>query len=537
MTDSSVSRSASGIARALLAPYDETGIVDFARALHDRGVALIATSGTAKKLKEAGLPVKEVAEHTGFPEMLGGRVKTLHPKIHGGLLGNRDLPEHVAQMAEHDIEPIDLLCLNLYPFRETIAKPGVTLAEAVEQIDIGGPAMLRAAAKNHAHVVPLIDSADFNEALQRMDDGELTMEFRKKLAAKAYAHTCHYDAAITNYLGGNSEGKWGESITIAAERVQELRYGENPHQTGALYRIPSGRDHSGRDPSGRDSSGRNLASCEQLNGKALSYINMLDAAGAYTTVAEFSDPSAVVVKHANPCGAASNNDLATAFENAWQGDPVSAFGSILAFNREVTAELADAIAAKGFVEVVVAPSYAAEALEILSTKPRWGKNVRLLKSSLPSLDGTEIRSIPGGFLVQDRDAEQTEAADMNIVTERRPSESELADLVFAQRICKHVKSNAIVLVKDCMVVGVGAGQMSRVDASGMAVKKAGDRVNGAVFASDAFLPFNDALEVAVEAGVTAAVQPGGSKNDEKCIAYANEKQLAMAFTGKRHFLH
>jgi phosphoribosylaminoimidazolecarboxamide formyltransferase/IMP cyclohydrolase len=517
MTDTS----ASGVSRALLAPYDKTGIVEFARALNERGVALIATSGTAKKLKEAGLPVKEVAEHTGFPEMLGGRVKTLHPKIHGGLLGNRDLPEHVAQMAEHDIEPIDLLCLNLYPFRETVAKPGVTLAEAVEQIDIGGPAMLRAAAKNHAHVVPLIDSADFDEALQRLDDGELTMEFRKKLAAKAYAHTCHYDAAITNYLGD------GNTITVAAERVQELRYGENPHQTGALYRIPGGSNGAHSD----------LASCEQLNGKALSYINMLDAAGAYTTVAEFSDPSAVVVKHANPCGAASHDDLAIAFENAWQGDPVSAFGSILAFNREVNAALAEAIAAKGFVEVVVAPSYAASALEILSTKPRWGKNVRLLKSPLPALGGTEIRSIPGGFLVQDRDAEQTEAAGMNIVTERKPSESELTDLVFAQRICKHVKSNAIVLVKDRMVVGVGAGQMSRVDASGMAVKKAGDSVKGAVFASDAFLPFNDALEVAVDAGVTAAVQPGGSKNDEKCIAYANEKQLAMAFTGKRHFLH
>ena len=509
------------ISRALLAPYDKTGIVEFARALHERGVALLATSGTARKLKEAGLPVKEVAEHTGHPEMLDGRVKTLHPKIHGGLLARRDLPEHVAQMEEHGIEPIDLLCLNLYPFRETIAKPGVTLAEAVEQIDIGGPAMLRAAAKNHAHVVPLIDSADFEETLKRLDDGELTLEFRKGLAAKAYAHTCHYDAAITNYLAD------GETLTVAAERVQTLRYGENPHQQGALYRIPGEND---------------LASAEQLNGKALSYINMLDAAGAYTTVAEFGGPgdgapSAVVVKHANPCGAASHDDLVTAFLNAWEGDPVSAFGSILAFNREVTPELAGAIAEKGFVEVVVAPGYDARALEILSTKPRWGKNVRLLKSLLPAADGTEIRSIPGGFLVQDRDAEQTEAADMNIVTERKPSESELADLVFAQRICKHVKSNAIVLVKDRMVVGVGAGQMSRVDASGVAVKKAGDRVKGAVFASDAFLPFNDALEVAVDAGVTAAVQPGGSKNDENCIAYANGKNLAMAFTGKRHFLH
>ncbi|MHC4410348.1 MAG: bifunctional phosphoribosylaminoimidazolecarboxamide formyltransferase/IMP cyclohydrolase, partial [Planctomycetota bacterium] len=503
------------VSRALLAPYDKTGIVEFGRALHERGIALLATSGTARKLKEGGLPVTEVSEHTGFPEMLGGRVKTLHPKIHGGLLGRRDLPEHVAQMKEHGIEPIDLLCLNLYPFRETIAKPGVTLPEAVEQIDIGGPAMLRAAAKNHAHVVPLIDSADFAETLQRLDAGELTLDFRKKLAAKAYNHTCLYDSAIANYLGD-------ETLAVAAEKVQELRYGENPHQKGALYRIP-----------GEES----LASCEQLNGKALSYINLLDAAGAYTTVAEFEAPSAVVVKHANPCGAASHDELVTAFENAWEGDPVSAFGSILAFNREVSPELADAIAAKGFVEVVVAPGFSDGALENLRSKPKWGKNVRLLKAPLPAADGVDVRSIPGGFLVQDRDSKRAEASDLNFVTERRPTEAEIADLVFAQRICKHVKSNAIVLVKDRMVVGVGAGQMSRVDAAGMAVKKAGDKVKGAVFASDAFLPFNDALEVTVDAGVTAAVQPGGSKNDENCIAYANGKQLAMAFTGTRHFLH
>jgi phosphoribosylaminoimidazolecarboxamide formyltransferase/IMP cyclohydrolase len=503
------------VSRALLAPYDKTGIVEFGRALHERGIALLATSGTARKLKEGGLPVTEVSEHTGFPEMLGGRVKTLHPKIHGGLLGRRDLPEHVAQMKEHGIEPIDLLCLNLYPFRETIAKPGVTLPEAVEQIDIGGPAMLRAAAKNHAHVVPLIDSADFAETLQRLDAGELTLDFRKKLAAKAYNHTCLYDSAIANYLGD-------ETLAVAAEKVQELRYGENPHQKGALYRIPGEKS---------------LASCEQLNGKALSYINLLDAAGAYTTVAEFEAPSAVVVKHANPCGAASHDELVTAFENAWEGDPVSAFGSILAFNREVSPELADAIAAKGFVEVVVAPGFSDGALENLRSKPKWGKNVRLLKAPLPAADGVDVRSIPGGFLVQDRDSKRAEASDLNFVTARKPTEAEIADLVFAQRICKHVKSNAIVLVKDRMVVGVGAGQMSRVDAAGMAVKKAGDKVKGAVFASDAFLPFNDALEVTVDAGVTAAVQPGGSKNDENCIAYANGKQLAMAFTGTRHFLH
>jgi len=520
------------IKRALLAPYDKTGIEDFARELHERDVALLATSGTARRLRDAGLPVTEVSEHTGFPEMLGGRVKTLHPKIHGGLLGRRDLPDHVAQLKAHGIDPIDLLCLNLYPFRETIAKPDVTLAEAVEQIDIGGPAMLRAAAKNHAFVVALIDSADYAETLARMDKDELTLEFRKKLAAKAYQHTCLYDSAIANYLAGNGlagDGLAGDgdspfppTLMVGAERAQTLRYGENPHQSGVLYRIPG---EGG------------LAACEQLNGKALSYINLLDAAGAYTTVAEFDKPSAVVVKHANPCGAASHENLVTAFERAWEGDPISAFGSILAFNREVSAELADAIAAKGFVEVVVAPSFSEEGIDILRTKPRWGKNVRLLKSELPDAEGMEVRSIPGGFLVQDRDARSTDPTDLKMVSERQPTDQELSDLVFAQRICKHVKSNAIVLAKDSMVVGVGAGQMSRVDAAGMAVKKAGERAKGSVFASDAFLPFNDALQVALDAGATAAIQPGGSKNDDACIAFVDERGVAMAFSGTRHFLH
>ncbi len=514
------------IKRALLAPFDKTGIEDFARALHERGVALLATSGTAKRLRDAGLPVKEVSEHTGFPEMLGGRVKTLHPKIHGGLLGRRDLPDHVAQMQAHGIDPIDLLCLNLYPFRETIAKPDVTLGEAVEQIDIGGPAMLRAAAKNHAHVVPLIDAADYEGTLARMDSDELTPEFRRALAAKAYQHTCLYDSVIANYLADDGDSPFPPTLLVGAERVSTLRYGENPHQQGVLYRT-AGEE--------------GLASCEQISGKALSYINMLDAAGAYTTVAEFTGPSdlssAVVVKHANPCGAASHTDLVTAFENAWEGDPISAFGSILAFNREVTPALAEAIAAKGFVEVVVAPGYDAAAIEIIQTKPRWGKNVRLLKSPLPKPDGMEIRSIPGGYLVQDRDAKATSAEDLKVASSRAPTDAEMRDLVFAQRICKHVKSNAIVLAKDSMVVGVGAGQMSRVDAAGMAVKKAGERTKGAVFASDAFLPFNDALGVALDAGVTAAVQPGGSKNDEKCIEFVNERGVAMTFSGTRHFLH
>jgi len=508
------------ISRALIAPYDKTGIEDFARALHSRGVVLLATSGTARRLKEASLPVTEVAEYTGFPEMLGGRVKTLHPKIHGGILGRRDDPEHVAQMEAHGIPPIDLLCLNLYPFVETIARPGVTLPEAVEQIDIGGPAMLRAAAKNHAHVIPLIDAADYAEFLERMDAGTLDAGYRRGLAAKAFRHTATYDAAIAGYLGDAEP--FPPALVLGAEKVTELRYGENPHQRGALYRTPGAKG---------------LASAEVLNGKALSYINLLDAAGAYTAVAAFGAPAAIVVKHANPCGAAEADAIVDAFERAWEGDPVSAFGSILAFNRAVTPDLAERIAAKGFVEVVVAPEFEADALATLTSKPKWGKNVRLLRCPLPDRGGLEVRTVPGGFLLQERDGKVTEPADLQVVSKRAPTDAEIRDLVFAQRVCKHVKSNAIVLAKDRMAVGVGAGQMSRVDSSRLAVAKAGDRSRGAVFASDAFLPFNDALEIALDAGATAAIQPGGSRNDEECIRCADERGIAMVFTGTRHFLH
>jgi len=516
------------ISRALIAPYDKAGIADFARALHERGTALLATSGTARVLREAGLPVTEVSEHTGHPEILGGRVKTLHPKIHGGLLGKRDDPGHVAEMQACGIEPIDLLCLNLYPFVETISRPGVTLPEAVEQIDIGGPAMLRAAAKNHKDVIPLIDSADYEEFLSRLDSDELDAAYRRGLAAKAYRHTALYDAAITTYLSSDegSDSRFPTFFMLAGDRVRGFRYGENPHQTGFLYRLPEG---SG------------IAAAEFVDeapdAKQPSYLNLFDAWGAYSTVAEFDEPTAVVVKHANPCGAASNDDLATALDRAWEGDPISAFGSILAFNRTVNSALAEGIVKKGFVEVVVAPDYEDDAVQTLRTKPRWGKNVRLIKAALPQGEAVDVRSVDGGFLVQDRDGKRTEASDLEFKTKRSPTDAEVGDIVFAQRICKHVKSNAIVLVKDRMIVGVGAGQMSRVDAAQMAVKKAGDRARGAVFASDAFLPFNDALEVALDAGATAAVQPGGSKNDSKCIEFADERGIAMAFTGTRHFFH
>ncbi|MEE8106432.1 MAG: bifunctional phosphoribosylaminoimidazolecarboxamide formyltransferase/IMP cyclohydrolase [Planctomycetota bacterium] len=518
------------ISRALLAPFDKRGIVEFARALNDGGTQLLATSGTARKLQEAGIPVQEVADYTGFPEMLGGRVKTLHPKIHGGILARRDDPEHRAQMEAHGIGPIDLVCVNLYPFVETIAKPGVTLAEAVEQIDIGGPCMLRAAAKNHAHVVPVIDPGDYAEILERIGAGSLDGEFRGQLAAKAFAHTATYDRAITQYLAGQGATTGAEdgddafpaTLTLQAERVRTLRYGENPHQSAAIYRLPGGGG---------------LPDADVLNGKPLSYNNLQDAAAAFSAVGVHEDPTCVVVKHANPCGVASHDDLLAAFRRAWEGDPISAFGGILAFNRPLTADVAEAIAEPGrFVEVIIAPAIEPDALAILQAKPKWGKNVRIL--ACPEASGDrEVRTLPGGLLVQELDRKVTEPADLKVVTKRAPSEAEVADLLFAQRVCKHVKSNAIVLAKDRQLVGVGAGQMSRVDSAVMAVRKAGEKAQGAVFASDAFLPFNDALEVALEAGATAAIQPGGSKNDDKCVAFADARGIAMVFTGTRHFLH
>ncbi|MFI5402923.1 MAG: bifunctional phosphoribosylaminoimidazolecarboxamide formyltransferase/IMP cyclohydrolase [Planctomycetota bacterium] len=510
------------IKRAIVAPYDKTGIAEFARALADRGIEILSTHGTAKVLRAAGITVTEVQDHTGFPEILGGRVKTLHPKIHGGLLGRRDDPEHVAQMAAHGIDPIDLLVLNLYPFVETIGKPGVTFAEAVEQIDIGGPAMLRAAAKNHAYVVPLVDAKDYPDFLRRLDGDALDAEYRRALAAKAFRHTALYDAAIAGYMGGAEQ--LPGIFVLAAERVEELRYGENPHQRAALYRLPGGKG---------------IATAQVLGeGKQLSFNNLQDAAGAYATVADLPRPSVVVVKHSNPCGAASAPSLLDAFRLAWEGDPISAFGGILAFNEKVTADVAEAVAEPGrFVEVIIAPEFDKEALSVLMTRPKWGKNVRVLACPLPEPSGLEIRGLPGGFLLQEADGKATETSDLKVVTKRAPSETEERDLVFAQRVCKHVKSNAIVLAKDAMIVGVGAGQMSRVDAARIAVRKAGGRAQGAVFASDAFLPFNDALEVALEAGVTAAIQPGGSRNDEACIRLADERRIAMVFTGVRHFLH
>jgi len=511
------------LSRALISAYDKRGIESFAQELRRRGAEILSTSGTARALAAAGVPTVEISKVTGFPEMLDGRVKTLHPKIHGGLLGRRSDPAHVAAMEAHGIAPIDLVCLNLYPFRETVARPGVAPEEAIEQIDIGGPAMLRSASKNHEFVLPVIDPADYDEVLRRLDEGTLDLAFRRRMAAKAFRHTALYDAAVAAWLGAAGGPGLPDALVVCGEKVLDLRYGENPHQAAALYRDPAA-------PGG-------LASAQLLHGKPLSFNNLQDAAAAFAAASDFDAPAAVVVKHANPCGAATADDLVAAFRAAWEGDPVSAFGGILAFNREVTPALAEAVAEPGrFVEVVVAPSFDPEAVAVLSGKPKWGAGVRLLACG-KAPPGLEVRSVPGGFLAQEADGAAARPADLRVMTKRAPTEAEVADLVFAQRCCKHVKSNAIVLAKDSRIVGVGAGQMSRVDAARLAVAKAGARAQGAVFASDAFLPFNDALEVALDAGITAAVQPGGSRNDEACIRLADERGIPLVFTGTRHFRH
>ncbi|MGH7163338.1 MAG: bifunctional phosphoribosylaminoimidazolecarboxamide formyltransferase/IMP cyclohydrolase, partial [Planctomycetota bacterium] len=421
------------ISRALVSAYDKTGIEAFAAALHERGAEILSTSGTARTLGAAGIPVVEISGYTGFPEMLDGRVKTLHPKVHGGLLGKRDDPSHRAAMEAHGIPPIDLVCLNLYPFEATIAQPGVTDAEAVEQIDIGGPAMLRSASKNHAHVLPVIDPADYDEVLRRIDGDGLDLPFRRRLAAKAFRCTALYDAAIARWFSGRPGEPFPDFLIVSAERVRKLRYGENPHQAAALYR----------------SGDAGVASVEPLSGKELSYNNIQDAVAAYATAGEFDAPAAVVVKHANPCGVATSGELVDAFRRAWDGDPVAAFGGILAFNAPVTAALAEAVAEPGrFVEVIVAPSFDDAAVQLLVERPKWGPGVRLLAWPPIRPGGVELRTVPGGYLLQERDGKAASAADLKMVTRRKPTENEAEDLVFAQRCCKHVKSNAIVLAKD-----------------------------------------------------------------------------------------
>ena len=514
--------------RALLSVSDKAGVLELARALHAQGIELLSTGGTAKLLAEAGLPVKEVAAHTGFPEIMDGRVKTLHPKIHGGLLGRRGTDEGV--MAEHGIEPIDLLVVNLYPFAQTIAKPGCSYDDAIENIDIGGPAMLRGAAKNHDSVAVVVDPADYAPLLEELaSHGGTSFALRQRLAAKAYAHTAGYDALVADYLqrqvGAQAE-VFPTTLTLQLDRVSTLRYGENPHQRGAFYRR-------------RDTQGASIASARVVQGKELSFNNIADADTALECVRQFDAPACVIVKHANPCGVAVAASLGAAYDAAYRTDPTSAFGGIIAFNGAVDAATVQRILAQQFVEVLVAPALLPGAAEALATKP----NVRvLLTGDLARTAGAtlEYRSVGGGLLVQDADYGMVGNDALRCVTTRQPTAAERRDLAFAWRVAKYVKSNAIVFVKDEATVGVGAGQMSRVYSSRIAAIKAEDAglaVKGGVMASDAFFPFRDGIDVAASNGVTAVIQPGGSMRDDEVIGAANEHGIAMLFTGMRHFRH
>ncbi|OGA23173.1 MAG: bifunctional phosphoribosylaminoimidazolecarboxamide formyltransferase/IMP cyclohydrolase [Betaproteobacteria bacterium RIFCSPLOWO2_02_FULL_67_26] len=514
---------------ALLSVSDKSGIVDFARGLAGFGITLISTGGTAKLLRDAGLKVTEVADYTGFPEMLDGRVKTLHPKVHAGILARRDAPAHMAAIGQAAISPIDLVVVNLYPFGATVDRPGCTLAEAVENIDIGGPAMVRSAAKNYEHVAVVTDPADYGPVLAELgaSNGALGAQTRFRLAQKAFSHTAQYDGAISNYLtsldaaGGRT--RFPRRLNLHFERVQALRYGENPHQEAAFYRDLQPAPGS-------------LATCRQLQGKELSYNNIADADAAWECVKGFPAPACVIVKHANPCGAAVDSRPAGAYRKAFATDPTSAFGGIIAFNRELDAVTAEAVTQQ-FVEVVIAPGFAPEAVRILAAKA----NVRVLEVALaPGSNDRDFKRIGGGLLVQTPDGAGVEAAALKIVTQVKPTEAQVADLLFAWRVAQFVKSNAIVFCGEGRTLGVGAGQMSRVDSARIAAIKAQNArlaLQGAVVASDAYFPFRDGVDAVVAAGARAIIQPGGSVRDDEVIAAADEHGIAMVFTGIRHFRH
>jgi phosphoribosylaminoimidazolecarboxamide formyltransferase/IMP cyclohydrolase len=513
------------IRTALLSVSDKTGLVDFARYLHGQGVTLLSTGGTAKTLKDAGLPVTDVADYTGFPEMMDGRVKTLHPKVHGGLLGRRGDASHRQAMKDHGITPIDLVVINLYPFEATVAK-GADEETCIENIDIGGPSMIRSAAKNHESVTIVTDAADYAtvQAEMKANQGATTLALRKHLAYKAYSRTAAYDAAISQWFARTLEVATPETLTLTATLRQPLRYGENPHQQAAFYSFGEAQP--------------TIATAEQLQGKELSYNNINDTDAAFELVSEFSRPAVAIIKHANPCGVAEGSSVEDAYAKALACDPVSAFGGIIALNRPLTAALAEEIA-KHFYEVILAPAAEEAAKAILATK----KNLRLLLThGMPDAArrGPSYKSVAGGLLVQDRDFGRITAADLKIVTKRQPTEQEIQDLLFAFTVCKHVKSNAIVLVRHQATLGIGAGQMSRVDSARIARQKAdtaGLDAKGCAVASDAFFPFADGVLQVVEAGAKAVIQPGGSIRDEEVIAAADEHGLAMVFTGMRHFRH
>ncbi|GMQ92326.1 MAG: bifunctional phosphoribosylaminoimidazolecarboxamide formyltransferase/IMP cyclohydrolase [Gammaproteobacteria bacterium] len=523
----------SKIKRALISVSDKTGIAEFAKQLAGFDIEILSTGGTAKLLAEQGIPVTEVSDYTGFPEMLDGRVKTLHPRIHGGLLGRRDLASHTEAMEQHDIPPIDMVVVNLYPFEQTIAREDCDLALAIENIDIGGPTMLRSAAKNHASVTVIVDANDYAPVLQAMQDhqGATTGALRFQLALKVFEHTARYDGAIANYLSkwnaeGTDQEAFGGSYSAQWHKAQDMRYGENPHQPAAFYVDPVSNTGC-------------IAAATQIQGKELSYNNIADTDAALECVKSFIEPACVIVKHANPCGVAITDNIHKAYELAFQTDPTSAFGGIIAFNQTLDAGTARAIIDRQFVEVIIAPGIDEDAKKVLAEK----KNVRVLESGpwqhavSPGLD---FKRVVGGLLIQQRDTGVINEDDLKIVTRRSPSADEMRDLLFAWKIGKFVKSNAIVYCKNGQTIGIGAGQMSRVYSARIAAIKAADEqleVKGSVMASDAFFPFRDGLDQAAEVGITAVIQPGGSMRDDEVIAAADEHGIAMVFTGMRHFRH
>ncbi|PSW12148.1 bifunctional phosphoribosylaminoimidazolecarboxamide formyltransferase/IMP cyclohydrolase [Photobacterium sanctipauli] len=524
------------IRRALISVSDKTGIVEFAQALADRGVDILSTGGTARLLAEQGIKVTEVSDHTGFPEMMDGRVKTLHPKIHGGVLGRRGTDDDV--MSEHGIAPIDMVVVNLYPFAATVANPDCTLEDAVENIDIGGPTMVRSAAKNHKDVTIIVNAHDYDRVLTELaaNEGSLTHATRFDLAIAAFEHTAAYDGMIANYFGtmvpsygdnkeGDEESKFPRTFNQQFEKKQDMRYGENSHQAAAFY-VESNPEEA------------SVATARQIQGKALSYNNIADTDAALECVKEFDQPACVIVKHANPCGVALGDNILEAYDRAYKTDPTSAFGGIIAFNQELDATTAQAIVDRQFVEVIIAPSVSADAVDVVAAK----KNVRLLECGEWSskTTGYDVKRVNGGLLVQDRDQGMVSQDDLKVVSKRQPSEEELRDALFCWKVAKYVKSNAIVYAKGNMTIGVGAGQMSRVYSAKIAGIKAADEnleVAGSVMASDAFFPFRDGIDAAAEAGIKCVIQPGGSMRDQEVIDAADEHGMAMIFTGMRHFRH
>lgn len=510
--------------RALLSVSDKTGIVEFAKQLEEMGVTIISTGGTHKKLTDSGVSVTGISDVTGFPECLDGRVKTLHPAVHGGILAMRDKPEHMRQLADLKIETIDIVAINLYPFKETILKPDVTLADAIENIDIGGPTMLRSAAKNHRDVVVICDPADYEMVLSELKENKTVCQDTKyRLALKVFQHTASYDAMISNYLRKQIGAELPDNPTLTFEKVQELRYGENPHQKASYYREIQPEAGS-------------LVNAKQLHGKELSFNNINDTNGALAALKEFTEPAVVAVKHANPCGVGTGDDLFTAYKRAYDCDPTSIFGGIVAANRPVDKATAEEIN-KIFIEIVIAPDFTPEAMEILTQK----KNIRLLQLSdidkQPKAGQIDMKKVSGGLLIQNTDDLLFDEAELKVVTEKQPTDKELSDMKLAMKVVKHIKSNGIVIAKDQATIGIGPGQVNRIWAVENAIRQANTSIKGAVLASDAFFPFDDCVTAAAEAGVTAIIQPGGSMRDQESIDKANELGIAMVFCGVRHFKH